>query len=88
MKCGAMKCADPEWRCYDCPRRVLATPSAATEVTDEMVERAAKALYERDESHNGHPPVKAWEAVGDVWKNGWRKQAQAILVAAFDEVRS
>ena len=52
-----------------------------TIITDELVERCARAAYE--ETAGGDPHREQWEALADWWRRQYRRQARAVLTEAL-----
>jgi len=60
-------------------------PASATRetVTEEMVERAARAIH--DAHHPVEGPVPEWDSDSDEWRSTYRDFARAALEAALTE---
>lgn len=67
--------ADVMPRCPNCQRRFPWTQ----EITDAMVDRAARVMYEMTEAR----PTHAWERVRDVVREHYLSSARRALAAAF-----
>ena len=63
-------------KCYRNLYESLVSPKAGVTVTEEMVERAAKAKHQSENNAR-------WEDAYDSVKNDYRNQVRPLLVAAF-----